>query len=146
MHISLGKTLALKVKCNYNIYMLRSLFLLIAFFLLLQCKSKRGSTRRREMTLSMLKWEKWKRFFVYLAFVRGFTLGLLFSVWCLVGKYDVVFLMVMEEKQNKGSSLEVCLGLMGYGKLRIYQIFYGSFRLVMGCAYERRRKNMGFWC
>ena len=54
--------------------------------------------------------------------------------------------MVMEEKQNKGSCLEVRLGLMGYGELRSYQIFYGLFRLVMGCAYERTRKNMGFWC
>ena len=59
---------------------------------------------------------------------------------------DVVFLMVMEEKQNKRSSLEVRLGLMGYRNLRTYQIFYGSFRLVMGYAYARTRKNMGFWC
>ena len=119
IYISPRKTLALKVKCNYNIYMIRSLILSIAFFLLLRCKSKRGSTRRK-MTLSVLKWEEGKGFFVYLAFVRGFTLGLLFSVWCLVGKYDVVFLMVMEEKQNKRSSLEVRLGLMGYRELRSY--------------------------
>ena len=59
---------------------------------------------------------------------------------------DVVFLMVMEEKQNKGSSLEVRLGLMGYRKLRSYQILYGSFSLMIGCVCERRRKNMSFWC
>ena len=84
-------------------------------------------------------------FFVYLAFVRGFTLGLLCFRLMFGGKMKMSS-MVMEEKQNKRSSLEVCLGLMGYRDLRTYQIFYGSFRFVMGCACERTRKNMGFWC
>ena len=79
-------------------------------------------------------------FFVYLAFVKGFALGLCFQIDVWWENEDVVFLMVMEEKQNKR------LGLMGYRNLRTYQIFYGSFRLVMGCACEQTRKNMGFWC
>ena len=84
-------------------------------------------------------------FFVYLAFVRGFTLGLLCFRLMFGGKMKMSS-MVMEEKQNKRSSLEVHLALMGYCDLRTYYIFYGSFRLVMSCACERTRKNMGFWC
>ena len=78
--------------------------------------------------------------------LRGSHLDFCFQIDVWWESEDVVFLMVMEEKQNKRSSLEVRLGLMGYRDLRTYQIFYGSFRLVMGCACERRRKNMGFWC
>ena len=87
IYISPGKTLALKVKCNYNIFILRYLVLSIAFFLLFRCKSKIGSTTRRKMTVTPeIRRRKWV-FFVYLAFVRGFALGLLFSDWCLVGKW-----------------------------------------------------------
>ena len=78
--------------------------------------------------------------------LRGSHLDFCFQIDVWWENEDVVFLMVMEEKQNKRSSLEVRLGLMGYCNLRTYQIFYGSFHLVMGCAYERTRKNMGFWC
>ena len=75
----------------------------------------------------------------------GSHLDFCFQIDVLWENEDVVFLMVMEEKQNKRSSLEVHLGLMGYRDLRTYHIFYGSFRLVTGCACERTRKNMGFW-
>ena len=79
IYISPGKTLALKVKCNYNIFILRSLVLSIAFFFLLRCKNKIGSITRRKMTVSPeIRIRKWV-FFVYLAFVREFALGLLFS-------------------------------------------------------------------
>ena len=126
--------------------MIRSLILSIAFFLLLRCKCKIGSTTKRKMTVNpKIKRRKW----VFLStwpLLGGSHLDFCFQIDVWWENEDVVFLMVMEDKQNKGSCLEIRLGLMGYGKLRIYQIFYGSFRLVMGCAYERRRKNMGFWC
>ena len=109
--------------------MLRSLFLSIAFFFLFQCKSKRGSTERGEMTLSMLKWEQGNRFFVYLGFVRGSHLDFCFKIDVWWENDDVVFLMVMEEKQNKGSCLDVHLGLMGYGELRSSHIFMDRFAL-----------------
>ena len=78
--------------------------------------------------------------------LRGSHLDFCFQIDVWWENEDVVFFMVMKEKQNKRSSLEVRLGLMGYRDLRTYQIFYGSFHLVMGCACERIRKNMGFWC
>ena len=53
IYISPGKTLVLKVKCNCNIFILRYLILSIAFFLLLRCKSKRGSIARRKMTVGV---------------------------------------------------------------------------------------------
>ena len=53
IYISPGKTLALKVKFNYNIFILRYLVLSIAFFLFFRCKSKIGSTTRRKMTVTL---------------------------------------------------------------------------------------------
>ena len=88
---------------------------------------------------------KWVFLYTWLL-LRGSHLDLCFQIDVWWENEDVIFLMVMEEKQNKRSSLEVRLGLMGYRDLRTYQIFYGSFHLVMGCACERIRKNMGFWC
>ena len=87
IYISPRKTLALKVKCNYNIFILRYLVLSIAFFLLFRCKSKIESTTRRKNDCHSWNKKKEMGFFVYLAFVKGFALGLLFSDWCLVGKW-----------------------------------------------------------
>ena len=124
--------------------MFHSFFLSIAFFLFLEGKNKKGSKGMGEITLSILKWERGKRFFVHLGFVWGWHLDYCFQVDVWWENEDVVFLMVREEKQNKGSCLEVCLGLMGYGELRSYQISYGSFSLVIGCGCEQRRKKNGF--
>ena len=120
IYISLGKTLALKVKCNYNIFILRYLVLSIAFFLLLRCKSKIKSTTRRKMTVTLeIRRRKW----VFLStwpLLRGLHLYFCFQIDVWWENKDVIFLMVMEEKQNKKSSWEVRLGLMGYSDLRTY--------------------------
>lgn len=55
MHISPKETLALKVKCNYDIFMLHSLFVSICFFLPLERKIKKGSKGRGEMALLVVK-------------------------------------------------------------------------------------------
>ena len=52
--------------------------------------------------------------------LRGSHLDFCFQINFWWENEDVVFLMVMEEKQNKISSLEVRLGLMGYRDLRTY--------------------------
>ena len=104
IYISPRKTLALKVKCNYNIFILRYLVLSIAFFLLLRCKSKIGSTTRRKMTVTpKIRRRKW----VFLStwpLLRGLHLDFCFHIDVWWENEDVVFLMVMEEKQNKISS------------------------------------------
>ena len=86
-YISPGKTLALKAKCNYNIFILRSPVLSIAFFLLLRCKSKIGSTTRRKMTVGLkMRRRKW----VFLStwpLLGGSHLDFCVSDWCLVGKW-----------------------------------------------------------
>ena len=69
IHIPPRKTLTSKVKCNYNIYMFCSLFLSIAFYLLLEGKSKRGSKGRGEITLLVVKRGEENGLFVQLGFI-----------------------------------------------------------------------------
>ena len=80
--------------------MFHSLFLSIAFFLLLESKNKKGSEGMGEITLSILKWERGKMFFVHLGFVWVWHLDYCFQVDVWWENEDVVFLMV-REKKNK---------------------------------------------
>ncbi|KAL6334256.1 hypothetical protein AAG906_013218 [Vitis piasezkii] len=75
--------------------------------------------------------------------LRGSHLDFCFQIDVWWENEDVVFLMVMEEKQNKRSSLEVRLGLMGYCDLRTYR-FLWILSPCDGLCCERIRKNMGF--
>ena len=115
------------------------------FLSILEGKNKKGSKGIGEITLSILKWEEEKWFFVHLGFVWGWHLDCCFRVDVWWDNDDVVFLMVREEKQNKGSCLEICLRLTGYDELKSYQIFYESFGHVMGYGCDQSRKTMGFW-